>query len=143
MRLLWAEPARTVVAEAPPALEGLWSAIYAAENAALWLALADPAVGDPRCSEAAADLCEALGELEWVQPDVMAGAVIDLGPVTPLDDFGVCLAQTAGVLRGIVELAGEVVGVGGEHLGVSELVAVSRAVHLVANAYRRLTGDLL
>jgi hypothetical protein len=142
MRLLWAEPERVVVQQASPGLPGLWSALCVAQNAALWLAMSDPAVGDPRCSEAAADLTEAMGELEWVDPAVVGGEVVELGPVTPLDDFAVCLAQTAELLRSIVGLAGTVIR-HGEEPGVAEMVAISRTVHLVAAAYRRLTGDLL
>ena len=135
MTLSWAEPAQTVLAQAVPDLAGLWSALYAAQNAALWLAHADPAVGDPRCSEAAADL-GALAELEWAQP---AGAVVDLGPVPHLS-FADCLADTVELLRGIVMLAARAVRVG-DDLAVPELVAVSRSVHLVATAHLRLTGQ--
>jgi hypothetical protein len=143
VRLLWAEPARQLIRSAPPSLDGFWSVIYVAANAATWLGESDPRRWDSSCLEAALDLSEALGEIEWVDPAVVAGATVDLGPVTPLDSFDDCLAQTAQLVREAVGFAVGLLGESPIRWEHRDLIAVSRAVTLLSRAYTRLTGTLL
>jgi hypothetical protein len=141
--MLWAQPARTLIASSTIGMAGFWSAVYAAQNAVLWLGVSDPRRWDISCTEAAMDLAEALSDLEWVSPWLAAGEGVDLGPVTPLDDFDSCVRQTAGLLRATVELAARMLASPEVELDIPELLAVSRAVHLVSDAHVRLTGSLM
>jgi hypothetical protein len=145
VRVLWAEPARDLIGGLPPTLGGFWSAIHATLLASTWLGESDPRRWDTTCVEAAVDLGEALSELEWVDPTLPAGApTVDLGPVTPLDDFDTCLALTAELMRDCVALAVRLLEHAGEaRLEVDGLVAVSRAVTLLSRAHARLTGTLM
>ena len=143
VRMLWAEPAREVIRSAPASLDGFWSVIYAAANAATWLGDGDPRRWDSSCLEAAMDLTEALGEIEWVDPTVAGSRTIDVGPVTPLDRFDDCLAQTAQLVREAVGFAVDLLGETSMRWEHRDLIAVSRAVTLLSRAYSRLTGTLL
>jgi hypothetical protein len=144
-RVLWAEPARDLIGRLPPTLPGLWAGIHATLLATTWLGESDPRRWDTTCMEGALDLGEALGELEWVDPALPVDApTVDLGPVTPLDDFDTCLASTAELMCDCVALAIRLLERPGDaHLEVGGLVAVSRAVTLLSRAHLRLTGTLL
>jgi hypothetical protein len=142
MRPLWAQPAQEALDWATADPVGLWSAVQAAENAVGWLAHSHPQLPGMRCTLAAADLICGREELAAVAPEVLAGAVVDLGPVTPLDDVAACWEQAAGLLRGILALADEVLRAGGPQLGARRLAAVAHVVHHVSSAYRHLTGEL-
>ena len=78
--MLWVQPARELLAEAEPGMPAVWSAVFAAQNAALWLEASNPDAGDSSTTEASMDLTEALSELEWVQPWLAAGDVVDPAP---------------------------------------------------------------
>lgn len=141
--MVWAEPAREAARFAPLTFDGFWSVLYATANAAAWLGQADPEPWTSSCPEAALDLTEAVEELEWVDPTVAGNGAIDVGPVTPLDRYEDCLAQTAELIRDAVGFAAAMLGESDTRWEHAQLTAIARAVFLLARAYTRLTGTAM
>ena len=140
---LWVQPAHELLEDAEPGMPAVWSAVFAAQNAALWLEASNPDVGDSSTTEASMDLTEALSELEWVQPWLAAGDVVDLGPVASPDEYELCVLQAAELVRAAVEQTVRMLAAPEVELTVPELVSLSRAVKLLSDAHVRLTGRLM
>ena len=72
MTLSWTESAQLLVDRVGAGMDALWSLTYAAQGAALQLALLEPLDEDLSLTSAGMDLAEALGELEWARPQLAA-----------------------------------------------------------------------
>ena len=97
--MTWIEPVRVVIDRLGDGFDALWAVVYTGQLAALQLAMHAPPGEGMALSGAAWDLGDALGEIEWVRPELAAhGVAVDLGPA-PLDDAGSCRDALAGVLR--------------------------------------------
>ena len=84
-------------------LSGVWSLLYAAQRAALRLALDAGLDRDLSLTLAATDLGEALEELEWHHHDLPAGAAaLDLGPI-PAGATKDCLRAIEELLWGALD----------------------------------------
>ena len=142
MRVIWDESARAAVARLGVGIEAVWAVLFTAQHAALTLALATPLGDEGSLTVAAMDLGEALGELEWVGPDLTtAGTVIDLGDIS---GAGVeeCRSALAGLLRMGIEavLAALQDPAGGA--STPELLALARTTTLLGQAHVHVTGSL-
>ena len=138
----WTQPAQELVDRLGIGMDALWSLIYAAQVGALSLALVEPLDEDLSLTEAGMDLADALGELEWVCPELTAGSVaVDLGPA-PLDDVSACRAAIAGLLAAAVDVVVALLREQGEELDTPDLLAVARVAHLVGSAYTQVSGRL-
>ena len=138
----WTQPAQELVDRLEVGMDALWSLIYAAQTGALSLALVEPLDEDLSLTEAGMDLADALGELEWVRPELTAGSVaVDLGPA-PLDDVSACREAIAGLLAAAVDVVVGLLREQGEQLDTPDLLAVARVAHLVSSAYTQVTGRL-
>lgn len=122
-------------------LDALWSLVNAAETGALRLALVEP-LEDVSLTEAGMDLADALGELEWIRPELAATSVaLDVG-LFPLDDVLACRASIVELLSAAVGVVVSLLREQGEELDIHDLVALARVAHQVGSAYTRVTGHL-
>lgn len=153
MTVSW-DPARELVGRLGSGLDAVWSLLYAAQNAALRLALVD----NERLvelTEAGMDLTDAVSELEWARPDLADnGIAYDPGPA-PNDGVlrsreTVALLIAAGrdlvvaLLRQDEELAAAQgdTATPGESLTLDEVLALARVALLAETAHRRVSGAL-
>ena len=142
MGVLWMQPARVLVDRLDHGLAGLWSLTYAAQHGALRLALDRDVDGDLSLTLAAMDLGEALEDLEWAHPDLPTVAVaVDLGPV-PADAVSDCRAALAVLATGGLDMAAEVLRDAPTELDTPDVLCLARTVHLLSNAYLRVTGQM-
>lgn len=138
----WTHSAEELVDRLGVGMDALWSLVYAAQSGALQLALVEPLDEDLSLTAAGMDLAEALGELEWVRPELASGSVVvDPGPA-PLDDVSACRASIAGLLAAAVDVVVALLREHGEELDTPDVLAVARVAHLVGAAYTRVTGRL-
>ena len=85
-------------------MDALWALTYAAQGAALHLALLEPLDEDLSLTAAEMDLAEALGELEWARPELAAGGLaLDVGPA-PLDDVTGCRQALGQLLQAAIDV---------------------------------------
>ena len=141
MDVSWTQSAQELVDRVGAGMDALWALTYAAQGAALQLALLEPLDEDMSLTAAGMDLAEALGELEWARPELAACTLaIEVGPA-PLDDVTGCREALGGLLRAAIDVVERLLR-GGEELTRADLLAVARAVHLIAAAHTRITGRL-
>lgn len=169
MTVSW-EPARQLVGRLGGGMDAVWSLLYAAQTASLRLALVGPVDGEIELTEAGMDLADALGELEWVRPELVElGVAVDPGPA-PLDDLPRSRETLVVLLAAAIELIvallqrgptdgaspslspiataspSAVTAVGSvprsvpDVLSVADVLALARVAHLVATAHGRVTG---
>jgi len=142
MGVLWMQPAQVLVDRLDHGLAGLWSLTYAAQHGALRLDLDRDVDGDLSLTLAAMDLGEALEDLEWAYPDLPTVAVaVDLGPV-PADAVSDCRAALAVLATGGLDMAAEVLRDPSQELDTPDVLCLARVVHLLSNAYLRVTGQM-
>lgn len=140
MTVSWTEPARELVDRLGPGMDALWSLVFSAQAGALSLATVEPLDEDFALSEAAMDLADALGELEWACPELTAVAVtVDLGPPC-WDDVIAYREAIAGLLAAAIDVVAALLR--DEDLDIPDVLALARVVHLVSSAYQRVTGHL-
>ncbi|MEO9222670.1 MAG: hypothetical protein ABI251_13025 [Mycobacteriaceae bacterium] len=142
MRVIWDEPARAAVARLGVGIEAVWAVLFTAQHAALTIALATPLEEERSLTVAAIDLGEAMGELEWVRPDLATtGTVIDLG-----DTAGADVEECRSALTGLLRIGMEAVlaalqdPAGGG--STPELLALARTATLLGQAHLHVTGSL-
>lgn len=142
MAVSWMQPARELVERLGVGMDALWSLVYAAQSGALRLALVEPLDEDLSLTSAGMDLAEALGELEWVRPELATCSIaLDLGPAR-LDDVIGCRASVTGLLAAAVDVIVALLRGQGEELDTPEVLALGRVAHQVGSAYTRVTGRL-
>lgn len=158
MTMSW-DPARELVGRLGVGMDAVWSLLYAAQTASLRLALVGPVDGDIELTEAGMDLADALGELEWVRPELVElGVAFDPGPA-PLTDLARSRDTLVVLLAGAIELIVALLqrgptddrgpsrpgvssaAVAGEPLTVADVLALARVAHLVSTAHGRVTGS--
>lgn len=138
----WTEPARELVDRLGVGMDALWSLVYAAQTGALRLALVEPLDEDLSLTSAGMDLADALGELEWVRPELAGCSIaVDLGPA-PLDDVVACRTSIAGLLAAAVDVVVALLREQGEELDAPDVLALARVAHQVGSAYTGVTGRL-
>lgn len=142
MGVLWTQPARVLVEGLDHGLAGLWSLVYAAQHGALRLVLDRDVDGDLSLTFVAMDLSEALEDLEWAHPDLPAAAVaVDFGPV-PADAVSDCRAAVSVLVAGGLDMAAGVLRDPSLDLDTPDVLCLARVVHLLSNAYLRVTGEM-
>lgn len=140
MAVSWTLPARELVDRLGVGMDALWSLLFAAQSGVLRLALVDPLDADLSLTEAGMDIADALGELEWVRPELAACSIaVDLGPAR-LDDVIACRTSITGLLSAAVEVTAGLLGGQGEELDTPDVLALGRVVHQVGSAYTRVNG---
>ena len=86
-------------------------------------------------------LAEALAELEWARPELAAGVSIDLGPV-PWDAVISYRHSIADLLAAAIEVVAGLLRDHAAELDTTDVLALTRVVHLVAAARELVNGKL-
>lgn len=138
----WDGSIRAVADRLGYGMDALWAVLYAAQHAALALALDDPP-GDDRLTRVGMDLADALAEVESVRPELAHhGIALALGTDPDFDPLA-RRAQLATMITGAGELVRVLtMGNGDEPLDTEDLLGLTRTVVAVAAAYATLTGQL-
>lgn len=140
MTTSWRQPAQVLV-ERCAGMEGLWSLIYAAQHGVLRLALDPHLDRDLSLTYAAIDLGEAIGELEWIHPQLPATSpAVDLGSASAARAEE-CRQALAALLSRALEVAGGIVR-DDRDLPTADVLAVARVTHLLTSAHDRITRRL-
>jgi hypothetical protein len=136
----WSETAEGLLDRLGYGMDALWAVLYAAQHAALVLALDDPP-GDDTLTRVGIDLADALGEVEWARPELARyGIALDLRPETGLDP-GVRREQLAGVIAVAGKIARALaVDAGDETLDLDDLTALTRVLSATSAASASLVG---
>lgn len=142
MTVSWTGPARELVDRLGAGVDALWSLAYSAQSGALRLATVEPLDEDFALSEAAMDLADALGEIEWARPELTGVAItVDLGPPC-WDDVIAYRDAIAGLLAAAIDVVVALLRDPAEELDTPDVLALARVVHLVGSAHQRVTGHL-
>ena len=139
----WTQAARELVDRVGVGMDAVWSLVYAAQSGVLHLALVEALDKDLSLTSAGMDLADALGELEWVRPELAANSLaLDLGPARR-DAVNECRSAVAGLMTAALEVAAGLLDGQGEELATAEVLALGRVVHRVGSASTRVSGRLV
>lgn len=139
-RLGWADAAQGLVDRLGYGMDALWAVLYAAQHAALVVALDDPP-GDDTLTRVGMSVGDALGEVEWARPELARyGITLDLrpdpaaDPIQQREQLASVLAVAAKVVRVLTTDAGD------ETLDTSDVLALGRIAVAVHAASTELVG---
>lgn len=138
MSTTWTQPAQTLIADAPPGWEGIWSLTYAAGFGALNLAMGVPLGVGVSISYAAMDFRDAQDELEWARPNLPATATAlrlgEMGGVVDPGEARAILDQLAAVALDRAAALAEV------ELDLSDQAVLARVMARLITGRAKVTG---
>lgn len=138
----WSGRATQLLDTCTPTMQGLWTALFTTQNAALTLALSASTMPVGEFTEIAMDLADGVDAIEMCRPELAAGPSVQLPLVSPIADYAGPSGELAALIARCIELAAGTLANKDEYLTSSEVLAVSRAVHSLADSHVRLTGRL-